>query len=223
MAGASGLSAAEFAEIHNLYGFYNLSSDPADAEGYADCLTADGAMLAPGLDLAVRGRAGLIAHKLRDLAGRGGAYRRHWNGSLPTLASVVDWFEKTYSLGLAEDERADLTSYLETVGDGTQAYEDTRHVLAAELEEVSFFLSTYDFLKQRGKVDLISTTLETIAFEIRAHKWDVQDPVYLPVLERLAQLMDEAYEANQRRDREMVSAKTAQYRELYEINREHLK
>ncbi len=86
MAGASGLSAAEFAEIHNLYGFYNLSSDPADAEGYADCLTADGAMLAPGLDLAVRGRAGLIAHKLRDLAGRGGAYRRHWNGSLPTLA-----------------------------------------------------------------------------------------------------------------------------------------
>ena len=82
MAGASGLTAGEFAEIQNLYGLYNHCSDAGDAEGYADCFTPDGAMLAPGLDLAVRGRAGLIAHKQRDLAGRGGAYRRHWNGSL---------------------------------------------------------------------------------------------------------------------------------------------
>ena len=82
MAGASGLTAAEFAEIQNLYGLYNLCSDAGDAEGYADCFTGDGAMLAPQLDLAVRGRPALVAHKKRDLAGRGGAYRRHWNGSL---------------------------------------------------------------------------------------------------------------------------------------------
>ena len=82
MAGPCGLTAAEFAEIQNLYALYNLCSDAGDAEGYADCFTGDGAMLAPQLDLAVRGRPALVAHKKRDLAGRGGAYRRHWNGSL---------------------------------------------------------------------------------------------------------------------------------------------
>ncbi len=82
MAGAGGLSAADFAEIQNLYGYYNLCSDAGEAEGYADCFTVDGRMIAPELDLAVRGRAALVAHKERDLAARGGAYRRHWNGSL---------------------------------------------------------------------------------------------------------------------------------------------
>ena len=47
MAGASGLPAAELAEIHNLHGFHNLCSDAGDAEGTADNFTADGAMRAP--------------------------------------------------------------------------------------------------------------------------------------------------------------------------------
>ena len=71
MAGAGGLSAAEYAEIQNLYAYYNLCSDAGDAQGYADCFTAEGRMLAPELDLAVRGRAALVAHKERDLAARG--------------------------------------------------------------------------------------------------------------------------------------------------------
>ena len=47
MAAASGLSAEDYAEIHNLNGFYSFCSDAGDAEGYADCITADGAMPAP--------------------------------------------------------------------------------------------------------------------------------------------------------------------------------
>jgi hypothetical protein len=65
--------------------------------------------------------------------------------------------------------------------------------------------------------------VQTIAGEIRAHKWDVQDPQYLPVLDRLAELMDEAYVASQRGDTATVDAKVAEYRKLYEENREKLK
>ena len=43
----------------------------------------DGAMRRdPAAEFAIRGRAELLAFKRRDLAGRGGRYRRHWNGSL---------------------------------------------------------------------------------------------------------------------------------------------
>ena len=45
---------------------------------------------------------------------------------------------------------------------------------------------------ERGETDLVDATFGTIAFEIRAHKWDVQDPDNLPVLDRLAGLMDQA-------------------------------
>ncbi len=145
------------------------------------------------------------------------------DGSLPTLASVVEWFDRRYRLGLSEGELSDLTRYLEAVGDGVEAYEDTIHTLEAELEEFSFFLSTYDFLKQRRKDELIATTMATIAFEIRAHKWDVQDRRHLPVLERLAELMDEARQAHVAGDVATADARVGEYQKLYEDNREVLK
>ena len=40
------------------------------------------------------------------------------DGSLPTLAAVVEWFDRRYRLGLDAAERADLTAYLEAVGTG---------------------------------------------------------------------------------------------------------
>ena len=69
-------------QIQELYARYNLLSDAADAAGYADCFTASGAMLSPGVGIEVRGRAALIAHKERDKASRNGRYRRHWNANL---------------------------------------------------------------------------------------------------------------------------------------------
>ena len=69
-------------EIQDLYARYNLLSDAADSAGYADCFTADGAMLSPGVGIEVRGRDALVAHKERDKANREGRYRRHWNGNL---------------------------------------------------------------------------------------------------------------------------------------------
>ncbi len=65
-------------------------------------------------------------------------------------------------------------------------------------------------------------TFETVAFEIRAHKWDVQDDQYLPVLEQLAELMDRAHEASKKGDWARVDALVAEYRKLHEANAEHL-
>jgi hypothetical protein len=102
------------------------------------------------------------------------------------------------------------------------AYEETTHTLSAEMEEFSFFLSAYETLRAKNKPELIQATFETIALEIRAHKWDVQDDQYLPVLEQLADLMDRAREASRNGEWPRVEALVTAYRRLYETNQEHL-
>ena len=145
------------------------------------------------------------------------------DGSQPTLEAVVRWFDEHYGLGLAAAEVADLTAYLEAVGSGVDAYEDTIYTLEAELEEFSFFLSTLELLDARGKRDLIDTTLRTVALELRAHKWDVQDARYLPILEDMAALIDAAAVANLEGDEERVREKVAEYGVLYNENAEVLR
>ena len=142
------------------------------------------------------------------------------DGSQPTLPAVVEWFNRTYKLNLRRQELDDLTAYVDIVGDGAEAYEDTVYYLDAEMEEFSFFLSAFEFLDAKKKPELIKTTFQTIALEIRNHKWELRDWDAMPVMERLAQIMDEAYEAN---DRETVLAKVRQYRELYAENVDILK
>ncbi|MGF7160819.1 hypothetical protein FHS85_002450 [Rhodoligotrophos appendicifer] len=83
------LSAQDFAEISNLYGAYNLCSDLGDVDGYAECFTSDGVLEVLPQDIRIEGRAALKEHKRRDLAGRNGRYRRHWNGSL-NLKRLMD-------------------------------------------------------------------------------------------------------------------------------------
>ena len=137
------------------------------------------------------------------------------DGSQPTLRAVNEWFNETYAIGLSESELSDLTAYVETVGDGVEPYEDTIYYLDAEMEEFSFFLSAFDFLEAKNKPELINTTFQTIALEIRNHKWELQDYAVMPVMERLAEIMDEAYEANLSGQRGLVHEKLHEYRELY--------
>lgn len=144
------------------------------------------------------------------------------DGSQPTLRSVNEWFNTTFSLGLTEDELTDLTAYVQTVGDGVDAYEESIYYLDAEMEEFSFFLSAFEFLTQKNKPELMNATFQTIALEIRNHKWELQDYAHLPTMEALAELMDEAYEANQRDDWDNVVASVEAYRRLYAANVENL-
>ncbi len=145
------------------------------------------------------------------------------DGSQPTLRAVNEWFNNTYQLGLTSSELDDLTTYVETVGDGIDAYEDTPYILEAEMEEFGFFLSTFEFLDEKNKPELMNITFRTIALEVRNHKWALQDYSALPVMERLAEIMDEAYIANQAGDREKVREKVKEYRKLYAENIDVLK
>ncbi len=144
------------------------------------------------------------------------------DGSQPTLRAVNDWFNTSFELGLSPSELDDLTAYVETVGSGIDAFEDTTFTLEAEMEEFSFFLSAYEFLTQRSKTDLLAVTFETIAFEIRAHKWDLQDWTHMPVLDRLARLMDEAVAALEQGNEQRVGALVGEYRQTYEKHRKLL-
>ncbi|MGE0699313.1 MAG: nuclear transport factor 2 family protein [Hyphomicrobiaceae bacterium] len=82
MSSVSGLSPEDFAEIHNLYAYYNLCSDAGDADGYASCFAEKGVLRIDGIGLRHEGRETLRAFKRADAARRGTRYRRHWNGSL---------------------------------------------------------------------------------------------------------------------------------------------
>ncbi len=71
------------------------------------------------------------------------------DGSLDTLFDVVNWFNDTHDLGLTNQERADLTAYLEAVGSADDSFEifdaeNTRFAL--DWAELSTFLSTLDML-----------------------------------------------------------------------------
>jgi hypothetical protein len=76
------VSAQDYVDIQNLYARYNLMSDAGDPEGYAACFTEDGVLQIDPLGVKVQGRANFVTFKQKDAAGRGGRYRRHWNGSL---------------------------------------------------------------------------------------------------------------------------------------------
>ncbi len=93
------------------------------------------------------------------------------DGSLPTLASVVVWFNETKSLGLAESDRADLTTYLETIGAADEPYEafdaeNTPFRLA--FAELTTFASTLDTLLPRRDAEHILLLVDTVGADLSA-------------------------------------------------------
>lgn len=141
------------------------------------------------------------------------------DGSLATLKDVVLWFDKNYSLKLSKDQAADLTSYLEAVGDGNEPYEEDPSLAApGEVQEQYFFMASWEFLRDKGKPDLAGLLFRTVAQELRNEKWDLKYPEATEVTERMAQLADAAMAANQAGRIEQVNAKVAEFRKLYESN-----
>lgn len=145
------------------------------------------------------------------------------DGSKETLRDVSEYFNNYYKLNLSARELADLTAYVETVGDGIEPMEDTMYTLESEMEEFSFFISTFEFLDEKNKPYLMGLTFRTIATEIRAHKWDLQDYSHMPVLDQMAALMDQGDAAIKAGDRARVRQIVAAYRQMYEKNKDVLK
>jgi hypothetical protein len=114
------------------------------------------------------------------------------DGSLDTLADVVAWFDQRFALGLSDDDRADLTAYLEVVGTGDQPYEafDGEHTpFRLMVDELSVFLSTLDTLipaRDQAAADLV---LRTVAADMAADASAMTNRAALEKTHELADLL----------------------------------
>lgn len=93
------------------------------------------------------------------------------DGALPTLASVVGWFDERYGLGLTDNERADLTVYLEAVGDADQPYQrfdDRETVFRLTYEELTTFASSLAALLPRRDREHALLLIDTVAADLAA-------------------------------------------------------
>ena len=93
------------------------------------------------------------------------------DGSLPTLAAVVGWFDRRYRLGLDARERSDLTAYLEAVGTGEdphEAFDGKRTRFRLGFDEASTFLSTLETLIPARDRRHALLLLKTVGRDLRA-------------------------------------------------------
>lgn len=91
------------------------------------------------------------------------------DGSLPTLAAVVAWFDDTKALGLTAADRADLTAYLETVGAADEPYElfdDENTPFRLAFSELTTFATTLDTLLPRKDTRHILLLTDTVASDL---------------------------------------------------------
>jgi mono/diheme cytochrome c family protein len=112
------------------------------------------------------------------------------DGSLPTLASVVDWFNDSKSLGLNDRQRGDLTAYLEAVGDGDEPYqvfEGKNSNFRLAFEELTTFASTLNTLLPARDAANIAILVNTVAPDLAA---DAGTMTNLPARPAVYQLAD---------------------------------
>ncbi len=112
------------------------------------------------------------------------------DGSLPTLASVVEWFNDTKHLDLSETERADLTAYLTSVGAADEPYEsfnERNTPFRLNFEELSTFASTLDTLLPRRDVRHILLLTDTVAADLAADAATMSNLAARPDVYRLAE------------------------------------
>jgi mono/diheme cytochrome c family protein len=114
------------------------------------------------------------------------------DGSLPTLASVVDWFNLRYGLALDDAERADLTAYLETIGDADEPYEiyQGRHTpFRLAFEELTTFASTLDMLIPDRDAFHAKLMIDTVASDLALDASAMANLAAKPKVYELAQIL----------------------------------
>ncbi|MEW4462131.1 cytochrome c peroxidase [Roseibium algicola] len=137
------------------------------------------------------------------------------DGSLPTLAAVVDWFDETKSLGLADAERSDLTAYLEAVGSADEPYEifdaeNTTFRLA--FSELMTFASTLDTLLPRRDAEHILLLTDTVAADLSADASRMSNLAGRPEVYALAERLAEVGAAVREADWETAAAHWAAFK-----------
>ena len=115
------------------------------------------------------------------------------DGSLETLADVVEWFDQRFNLGLSRPQKSDLTAYLDAVGSGEEPFEifdDENTPFLLAWAELSTFISTLDTLipaKDEVHADLL---IRTVAPDLRADASGLQDLGQAPMVYELADRLD---------------------------------
>ena len=120
------------------------------------------------------------------------------DGSLPTLASVVEWFNLRYGLGLAKDARADLTAYLETIGDADEPYEiyqDQHTPFRLAFEELTTFASTLDTLLPARDAFHAKLMIDTVASDLSLDAAGMTNAPAKPMVYELAGILVQVGEA----------------------------
>lgn len=137
------------------------------------------------------------------------------DGSLPTLAAVVDWFDATKSLGLTEAERADLTAYLDIVGAADEPYEtfDTENTtFRLAFSELTTFASTLDTLLPRRDAEHILLLTDTVAADLAADASTMSNLAARPEVYTLAERLAEVGAAVRVQDWEAAEASWTAFR-----------
>ena len=141
------------------------------------------------------------------------------DGSLPTLASVVDWFNDTKGLELSDGERADLTAYLETVGAGDEPFEtfDERNTpFRLAFEELTTFASTLDTLLPKRDSYHILVLTDTVAGDLAADASTMSNLAERPGIYRMAELLDAVGQAVRSEDWDAAEAHWAEFKAITE-------
>ena len=138
------------------------------------------------------------------------------DGSLPTLAAVVDWFDETKSLDLTDAERSDLTAYLEAVGSADEPYEifdaeNTSFRLA--FSELTTFASTLDTLLPRRDAEHILLLTDTVAADLSADAGTMSNLAGRPEIYALAERLAQVGAAVRAGDWEAAEAHWAAFRD----------
>lgn len=137
------------------------------------------------------------------------------DGSLPTLAAVVGWFNQTKLLGLTRAERADLTAYLETVGAADEPFEafdaeNTPFRLA--FSELTTFASTLETLLPRQDAEHILLLTDTVAADLAADASTMANLAARPEVYALAERLAEIGAAVRVEDWEAAEASWAAFK-----------
>ncbi len=141
------------------------------------------------------------------------------DGSMSTLRDVVDWFNQRFDLQLSMAELADLTSYVSTIGNGIHVFLSGDRFVADDMEDQESFLSSFEFLAERGKWDLITILFRGIAYEMRIQQANALDDHLKTVFAKMAETMDTAAQRSSAGAHDDARAGVKAWRELYRLNR----
>ncbi len=142
------------------------------------------------------------------------------DGSLATLAEVVQWFDGTFNLDLALQDQVDLTAYLEAVGRADNPWEifdaeNTRFAL--DWAELSTFMSTLDTLILSQDTHHAILLLETVAPDLRLDASGATNRYAIPQAYEIANKLDQIKMAIKAGNWVLAAALNEEYKALADV------